>query len=227
MAKLFQIGVIYPHEARSGIGHMACTLGGVNYESRGGRGCLKGTAARGATHPLFRHRFRLELTDAQALCAKQYADRCVGLPYVWGGVPVRPVGGDCSGLQSGVYCTALGLRVERLFSTGTWNGWYRTHGFATDDRVPAIPDFGAADRPWPGYAIEKGSPKAGHIKWIQARLNFAAHNHHPVLDGKALDVDGDFGPLTLKVVVAFQRGHGLQGLGMVGPKTWTLLNAVR
>jgi peptidoglycan hydrolase-like protein with peptidoglycan-binding domain len=40
-------------------------------------------------------------------------------------------------------------------------------------------------------------------------------------------VDGDFGPNTLKVVKAFQKSHGLQGLGMVGGKTWRLLNKVR
>jgi hypothetical protein len=38
MAKLLLIGVSYPHELRRGIGHVACTLGGVNYESRGSSG---------------------------------------------------------------------------------------------------------------------------------------------------------------------------------------------
>jgi peptidoglycan hydrolase-like protein with peptidoglycan-binding domain len=69
--------------------------------------------------------------------------------------------------------------------------------------------------------------KPDHIKWIQARLNFAAGGRHAVLNGRPLAVDGDFGDETLKVVKAFQRKHRLQGLGMVGPKTWRLLNNVR
>jgi len=48
-----------------------------------------------------------------------------------------------------------------------------------------------------------------------------------VLDGKALDVDGDFGPKTHKVVVAYQRGMGGQGTGIVGVRTWAHLNDVR
>jgi peptidoglycan hydrolase-like protein with peptidoglycan-binding domain len=83
------------------------------------------------------------------------------------------------------------------------------------------------DRPFPGTPVGRNSPKKDHVKWIQARLNFAAKGHHPVLGGKPLVVDGDYGENTEKVVVAFQKKHGLQGLGMCGPKTWPLLNAIR
>jgi hypothetical protein len=65
------------------------------------------------------------------------------------------------------------------------------------------------------------------IRWIQARLNHAAGGRHRVLDGRTLAVDGEFGALTEKVVEDFQRRKGLRGLGVVGPKTWPLLNAVR
>jgi hypothetical protein len=37
--------------------------------------------------------------------------------------------------------------------------------------------------------IVHGSRRPGHIRWIQAGLNCAASNRHPILDGKALAVD--------------------------------------
>jgi hypothetical protein len=234
MAKLLLVGVMLPGESKTGIGHTACTLGGVNYESKGSAGCIKGSAARGAAHPLFRHHFHLLLSDAQALRAKAYADSCVGRPYVWASVPTSSHGGDCSGFVSGIICAALGRKPvpHRLFATAGWPGVARALGFApglsgaVTNHLGRSP-IGVLDRPYPGFPIERDSRKRDHVKWIQARLNFAAHGHHAVLGGRALDVDGDFGSDTLKVVKAFQRSHGLQGLGMVGPKTWRRLNAVR
>ena len=117
MSKLLQIGMSTAAELGTRYGHIACTLDGVNYESRGGRGCLKGSAARGATSPLFRHHFHLRLTDAQAAKAKAYADSCVGRPYVLGGVPTAQRGGDCSGYASGIICRAKGMSLKRLFAT--------------------------------------------------------------------------------------------------------------
>jgi peptidoglycan hydrolase-like protein with peptidoglycan-binding domain len=37
-------------------------------------------------------------------------------------------------------------------------------------------------------------------------------------------VTGYFGPLTEKAVIAFQKKHGLEGVGVVGPKTRAILN---
>lgn len=59
----FNIGVIYPSESRSGFGHIAGTLGGLNVESRAGRGVLIGERARGARSPLFRHHFHMPIED--------------------------------------------------------------------------------------------------------------------------------------------------------------------
>jgi hypothetical protein len=234
MTKLFQIGVVFANEMQSGIGHMACTLGGVNYECRGGRGCLKGSGARGAAHPLFRHHFHRELSDDQAGAAKAWADRCVRLPYRFGMMQVAPPPrpgqpGDCSAYMSGIYSAALNLKIERRFATGNWMAKFGQLGFVEGlgGGIPQAAPIGVLDRPYPGSPVGVNTPKHDHVKWIQARLNFAAGNSHAVLRGEPLAVDGGYGDKTEKVVIVFQKHHELQGLGMCGPKTWPLLNAIR
>lgn len=230
MAVLLMVGVSTAQELGRKIGHTACTLGGVNYESRGGRGVLKGSAARGAAHPLFRRQYHRKLTPEQAKRAKAYADSCIGQKYVFGGVPTSRRGGDCSGFVSGIIRAAEGKEPARLFGTSTWAGVADDLGFKpglAGGGAPTKDRIGVADRPYPGFAVQQDSPKSNHVRWIQARLNFAAGGKHAVLDGRPLKVDGEFGPKTRKVVVAFQKANGLEGLGMVGPKTWRLLNAVR
>jgi hypothetical protein len=61
----FNLGVRFPKESRSGIGHVAGTLGGLNVESRGHRGVLTGRAARGATNLLFLHHFHVPIDGSQ------------------------------------------------------------------------------------------------------------------------------------------------------------------
>jgi hypothetical protein len=230
MSKLLMVGISFSNEMRSGIGHVACTLGGVNYESRGSKGCVKGSMARGATNPLFKHHFHLVLTDAQAAAAKAYADKCVPHPYVWASVPSASHGGDCSGFVSGIICAAKGETPHRLFGTGTWKSVSAALGFHEGlggGAIAATGPIGIADRPYPGHPISQNSRQRSHVKWIQFRLNFAAHQKHQVLGGKPLIVDGEFGPNTLAVVRKFQDSHGLERDGVVGPKTWRQLNAVR
>lgn len=240
MSKLLQIGQSTAAEIGAArFGHIACTLGGVNYESTshtvtGGSGCVRGSSARGAAHRLFKHQFFLLLTNAQAKEAQKYADGCVGQPYVLGSVPRTNHGGDCSGFVSGIICAAKGKSRQRLFSTATWQTRFDDPDLGFKKGLgggfipgPSPMDPGVLDRPFPGTPVGRNDKRTGHVKWIQARLNFAAKNKHAVLAGKPLDVDGDFGENTEKVVKDFQKRHGLQGLGMCGPKTWPKLNAIR
>lgn len=60
----FNMGVIFPWETSSGIGHMAGTLSGFNVEARGGYGVLLGSKARSATNPLFRHHYHMKIRRA-------------------------------------------------------------------------------------------------------------------------------------------------------------------
>jgi peptidoglycan hydrolase-like protein with peptidoglycan-binding domain len=231
MAKLLQVGHSTAAQLNSRFGHMAVTLGGVNYESRGGRGFLKGSAARGADHPLFRQHHHIVLTDAQERAARKALDKCVGQPYVLGGVPLRDRGTDCSGAAALAICAALGMTIRRLFSTATWLnvlgdlGFRKGLGGGRIDTLQGGP--GVMDRPYPGFPVKQGSTKAGHVKWIKARLNFAARDKHPELDGAALSGDALFGPRTDKVVRGFQRRRALEVDGVVGRNTWKELNRIR
>lgn len=66
--------------------------------------------------------------------------------------------------------------------------------------------------PFPGQ-LQKGSTGAG-VLLLQRRL---------AERGWTIDIDGDFGPATDKVVRGFQADKGLEVDGEVGPKTWSAL----
>lgn len=57
---------------------------------------------------------------------------------------------------------------------------------------------------------------------MQQRLNALGYRDD---DGHPLVEDGTFGPDTRDAVVAFQKANGLQGLGMVGPRTAAALQS--
>lgn len=82
-------------------------------------------------------------------------------------------------------------------------------------QTPGPPGF-------PGTIIRAGATGRA-VRQIQARLNTLAKGRHAVLGGEPLDVDGEFGPKTDRVVKAFQQRHQLTVDGEVGPKTWDKL----
>ena len=75
---------------------------------------------------------------------------------------------------------------------------------------------------YPGQVIRRGTTGRA-VRQIQARLNTLAKGKHGVLGNKPLDVDGEFGPNTERVVKAFQQHRGLEVDGEVGPRTWAKL----
>jgi peptidoglycan hydrolase-like protein with peptidoglycan-binding domain len=213
--KLLQVGISYSNELRGGIGHTACTLAGVNYESSGSRGCIKGTTARGADNPLFRHRYYLLLTDGQAATAKRYADQCIGRPYVWGGVPSASRGGDCSGFVSGIICAARGWAIHRLFGTGNWVDREAGLGFHVGLGPANPPPVPGKVPAWPGRVLADQTPgKLMHGADVTVWQLQMRHR------GWSVVPDGMFGPASAQVCRQFQVEKHLGVDGRVGPQTW-------
>ena len=75
------------------------------------------------------------------------------------------------------------------------------------------PATSGAAPPYPGSVLSQGS-KGPSVQTMQQRLKDL---------GYSLSVDGDFGPGTAKVVVAFQQSRNLGSDGKVGPNTWAAL----
>lgn len=69
--------------------------------------------------------------------------------------------------------------------------------------------------PAPKKPIAKNGDSGMAVKNVQTRLN---------IHGARLTVDGDFGTLTLRAVIAFQKLKKLEADGIVGDKTWAELS---
>jgi peptidoglycan hydrolase-like protein with peptidoglycan-binding domain/tetratricopeptide (TPR) repeat protein len=67
-----------------------------------------------------------------------------------------------------------------------------------------------------GYNTPFGSSR---VRVVQRRLAQAGFTPGPI--------DGRYGPLTSRAVIAFQASHGLEVDGIVGPRTWTALTPSR
>lgn len=92
------------------------------------------------------------------------------------------------------------LSVDGMVGPLTWNALYGSSVSDIDTSILlANGDYGPT------------------VRKLQTLLN----NH-----GYSVTVDGDFGPNTHNSVVSFQRDHGLNADGMVGPQTWSKLIGV-
>ncbi len=68
----------------------------------------------------------------------------------------------------------------------------------------------------------KRGEEGAEIVVLQKRLNALGYGRP---DGDPLAENGKFGPNTEAAVIKFQKEHGLEGLGVVGPKTLAALDA--
>ena len=134
---------------------------------------------------------------------------------------------DCFGVGSVEwlrFMAATKLAYDTLGSVAPpWalNGAPGPHEVQAAPFVPATPSHNGAQRNEPGDVHEhptaSGYP-AHSIAALQADLNALGAS-------PALIVDGGFGPKTAAALMAFQITHGLQGDGLIGPLSWTALDA--
>ena len=142
------------------------------------------------------------MTNEDGGKAKAYADRCVGQPYVFGGVPTADRGGDCSGYMSGIICAAEGDPPRRRFGTGTWLGNFEGLDFR-EGFGPAGHGFGRQISLSALLADISAGRSSDDIVAIQKALNREV--------GADLMGTGFYGPRTTAFYSEWQRKLGFVG----------------
>lgn len=96
----------------------------------------------------------------------------------------------------------------------------REHAATVQAERPAASVPRPAVPPADADGVLRHGEKGPAVSTLQQRLAELGYRGE---DGKPLRIDGDFGDNTRFAVQAFQREHGLEGLGVAGPKTATAL----
>lgn len=91
-------------------------------------------------------------------------------------------------------------------------------------RAPAPAPRTTAPTPAGADGQLKHGERGPEVTRLQRRLNALGYRDS---EGRRLDEDGDYGRNTRDAVIAFQKANGLQGLGMVGPRTRDLLESAQ
>lgn len=135
--------------------------------------------------------------------------------------------GPGGGRNSHMACTLEGTAIESSGANGQQVGapargydhpmfkdWFYLPGPITDDDGTRVGPIGP--RPPETVFLQNGST-GKKVRVLQKRLN----DNYPLFSN--LDVDGEFGRQTERVVMEFQRRFGLVVDGVAGPATLTLL----
>ena len=125
-----------------------------------------------------------------------------GLVYEVDGTYVYTIEGNTSS-TSGVIANGGGVfRKKYKLSYARICGYGRPDYASMDDTTPEDTNK---------HAVLTYGDKGEEVEYMQTRLKIHGHK---------LDVDGKFGPATLKELEAFQKDHNLEADGVCGPKTW-------
>jgi hypothetical protein len=88
--------------------------------------------------------------------------------------------------------------------------WTPGSGGGAADAKPVVVSSVAPK--YPGYLLKQGPKVDANVRTWQAQAKARGAN---------ITADGQFGPATRAVVVAFQRANGLTADGVIGPVTWS------
>jgi peptidoglycan hydrolase-like protein with peptidoglycan-binding domain len=123
-----------------------------------------------------------------------------------------------SGQAAGVTLHQAAIDSTKTFQMNLWGLSYY-HGTITGKASTALTQAGQAFQrdncinPSGQLGPQTTTALRGRVKEVQAKVKVTA--------------DGVYGAKTKAAVVAYQKANGLQGLGMVGPKTSTKLGITR
>lgn len=118
-----------------------------------------------------------------------------------GGNTSGSAGGGISGNGDGCYRKTITRSNPRIY------GYVRPRYAGQRDTPPWD------GKSYPGYLVQRGD-RGPEVKVVQQMLTTF---------GWKISVDGDFGPQTEHAVRVFQKNHGLEVDGIVGPQTWAAL----
>lgn len=116
-----------------------------------------------------------------------------------------------------IHCSGE-VKTDRLSTSSGWTHFGLPAGLYSDAELEAAGVSFHADKNVP--TLRRGS-EMGDVPLLQSLLNLDA------CGGAGLKVDGIFGAKTEEAVKAFQAAHVLTADGIVGPKTWAVLDQYR
>lgn len=100
--------------------------------------------------------------------------------------------------------------------------------YGSPETPPAIPVFNPSAGSFSLYPFDKSKATLRYIIDPHMHSDLVAYLQGVlrVRLGYAVAVDGDFGEQTRDFVIWFQASHGLQADGIVGPKTWAVIDQI-
>lgn len=129
---------------------------------------------------------------------------------------------------SGLVAQRRGITTHKNVSDAFKRGshWDPGSGFPMDWYLALVKKYMGANPPVsPGVKSKPRQLSMGNTGWevkqLQRLLNFA--NELPKHTWPKLTVDGNFGATTKQALIAFQKMHGLNAIGVCGPYSWQAL----
>jgi peptidoglycan hydrolase-like protein with peptidoglycan-binding domain len=142
--------------------------------------------------------------------------RAAGILTVLVVVGALMVAGAPAATAAAPRCTGVGFRVV-VYPDGTWDSAMTVIFPAHSPQVPIWGGSGGAGY-WSCSLVQ--TSKGSGVRRLQETMNYCYETPiRQALGGALLQLDGDFGSLTKRALIAVQRYHGIEDNGEYGPQT--------